>query len=299
MLKIQANNNYHTLTREYDTKSASPEHGKWQNKYEPGWNIKPQSYFLHDILDMHHFTQAYPSTRRKYLANNIYPWIKPVFMYRENPLDKENFKQVKGYKDKTLYTPFRNYVTIPNNTSTKLHKLPDRLKQDDIQCILGMKIISIKDNDDKYYNRGVATNLIYHSNLTSNFIGSGLLNTTVLSVVYITRQDGMINHDIYYSWCKETKLAFPEDLKHTELKNDKALSNIIMDRSIKNKHNNLSVIDSIRNKKEYVWYLPFDKWMMFSAGNVFSRPHKSSYKKPKGISTWKKRKIARRKETRR
>jgi len=160
-------------------------------------------------------------------------------------------------------------------------------------------LLNDKDNDDKYYNRGVATNLIYHSNLTSNFIGSGLLNTTVLSVVYITRQDGMINHDIYYSWCKETKLAFPEDLKHTELKNDKALSNIIMDRSIKNKHNNLSVIDSIRNKKEYVWYLPFDKWMMFSAGNVFSRPHKSSYKKPKGISTWKKRKIARRKETRR
>ena len=310
MLKVQSNPNYKTLTRVYDTMSAG-----YTGYYSPGLNIKPQSYFLHDIIDITHFKNAHPTNQGHYQANDRYPWKYPQYyrhqerLYTQQDIDSGNiFDTPTGYGKEEPYKPFRQYKLIKKescnpftgdiNITNTLEKKPDNLASDDIQCILGMRIIDINNTKDKYYPKN---HLYYHSNLTSSLIGAfgRIENNTVLSVVYITRKDGKINHDIYYSWCKETRLAFPEDLKHTTLENDIALSDKRMDKSIKSKHDTLSVIDSIRNKKEYIWYLPVDKWLTEKNGHTFSRPHKSSYKRPKTISTWQKRRTAKRKENRR
>ena len=173
---------------------------------------------------------------------------------------------------------------------------PEQLKADDIQCIVGAKVIQLSDN--KYAGNGWRAPSKYeylqsHTNVES-FMTSHAINRSrnVLSVVYISRKDGLINHDIYYRWCKETKLPFPEQLKHTSLDNDCSNTYKVLNLSIKNKHNALSCIDSIRNKKVYTWQIPFDDKSK-TATKIFTRPSKSRYDRYWQIDTYKKRRLRR------
>ena len=122
MLKNDAHYDYLTLTREYDTNSCNTPRLSTYTKsketplyYTPGWHTQPQSYFLHDIIDMSHFKAGYAQPRHYYKSNAVYPWTKPRFnhhYYRGHKTIEDNFDKVTGYKDNTPYTPFRNYTTI-------------------------------------------------------------------------------------------------------------------------------------------------------------------------------------------
>lgn len=177
---------------------------------------------------------------------------------------------------------------------------PETLEPNDIQCIVGAKVIRLPNNKEQY-NGFQGGGDYYHlrgyigieAQMAQNVRGWELFaGREVLSVVYISRKDGLINHDIYYTWCKETGLPFPEQLKHTSLNNDCSNTYKVLNLQIKNKHNYLSVIDSIRNKKVYTWQVPYDNKDK-EATKIFSRPSKSRYDRHWQIDSYKKRRLRR------
>ncbi len=183
------------------------------------------------------------------------------------------------------------------------------LQSTDIQCIIGARILRNTDRTVHGYTykpipRTRCYN--YQRRIISNgwyghdyrYVHKGRDNDLrqieydpVLSVVYITKQDGLINHDIYFRWCKETGLPFPEDLIHTPISHDRALSNV---RSVsvgtKSSYDELGLIDSIRKKRTFMWALPFIKDGIrnidYSDIKVFNRIPKSSYNRAWTISTY-------------
>ena len=115
----------------------------------------------------------------------------------------------------------------------------------------------------------------------------------ILSVVYLTKCDGVINHDIYFRWCKETSLPFPEDLIHTPSDEDRSLSSVkSISQSSKSSYTALGLIDSIRKKRTFLWSVPFIKDGVKNITKqdikVFNRIPKSSYQRPWTISTYNK-----------
>ena len=159
---------------------------------------------------------------------------------------------------------------------------PETIQSDDVQCVVGMKLM---DNT----RRG---NRPYHNYLHVPHNISGVEGYTdmQMSVVYISRQDGKLCNDTYLMYCEETKLLFPEQLKHTSLKNDVAWSEQNIMNVLKSRYDHdLCLFDAFRRKKEFVWFVPNTDWDNEQSMHVFTPPQKSTYKRPKGISTWRKR----------
>ena len=153
--------------------------------------------------------------------------------------------------------------------------------------------MKILDNTTSY-----SSSRPYHSKLDVPHHRHPQTRDTIMSVVYISRQDGKLCCDSYLLYCEETKLLFPEQLKHTSLKNDVAWSeqNIINSLKTHVDMSNLSLFDAVRRKKAFIWFIPSTKWNTAETMHEFTHAHKSTYKKPNSISTWRKRRaMARRK----
>ena len=210
--------------------------------------------------------------------------------YNSNPHPDRVFEKIgHNYKTYRDYTPRYNLVK------------PDRPKKDDIQCIVGAKVIRLTNN---YVSKNIPDSFChsYESYMLPTYIQRVVNNKTsgpesrkFLSVIYIHRKDGTINHDVYFRWCKETSLPFPDDLIHTEYDIDENLSgNKNLDRGTKAHYTELGLIDSIRHKKRFLWCIPFmnNRTRNINRDNIkmFSKMSKSSAKRPWTIDTYAKRK---------
>ena len=198
---------------------------------------------------------------------------------------------VSGNKDVPRYTPTREAVFGTNYDSKKresefyIYFKPEKIQSDDIQCVLGMKIV----NNTTSYGKARP----YHPKLEVPHHRHPQTRDTIMSVVYISRQDGKLCCDSYLMYCEETKLLFPEQLKHTNLRNDIAWSEQNILSTIKTPatpyNSNLSLFDAVRRKKAFVWFVPSTKWDTPETMHEFTHAYKSTYKKPNSISTWRKR----------
>lgn len=204
---------------------------------------------------------------------------------------------------------FRDQVDYGSTT----HSGPPRkLTKQDSQCIIGARLIPGNQHiSSQYTYKSIPNTNCYNyeaSLLPRGYYGPAVnpnLHTyaynDMLSVVYLTKCDGLINHDVYFRWCKETSLPFPEDLVHTPSNQDKALSSIKdIAQCSKNSYHELGIIDSIRKKRTFLWAVPFIKDRIKNIDKqdikVFNRIPKSSYQRPWTISTYTK--LAERRERR-
>lgn len=197
----------------------------------------------------------------------------------------------------------------------------ERVKKTDVQCIVGARVMTAGSHynythlrihnlkTDYYwdYKQNMIpgnTGYVRHPNesLTCSWRSKSNRDVFIyrekgykyLSVMYITRKNGLINHDIYFRWCHETGLPFPEDMVHTSEDLDVALSTIKgIGHSMKSSYSALGIIDSIRKKKVYPWAIPFisdeKKNIKKKDIKVFSRMSKSSANRPWTIMTYTKR----------
>jgi len=196
----------------------------------------------------------------------------------------------------------------------------EHVKKTDVQCIVGARIMTSASYSNYTHLNIHNLKQTYYWDYRENMISSNIgyvrhPNETVtmnwktrdnrdfiyrekgykyLSVMYITRKDGLINHDIYFRWCHETGLPFPEDMVHTSENLDVALSTIKgIGHSMKSSYSALGIIDSIRKKKVYPWAIPYisgtKKNIKKEDIKVFSRMSKSSAKRPWTIMTYTKR----------
>ena len=174
----------------------------------------------------------------------------------------------------------------------------DIVKANDIQCILGIRKIRVGTRN--YYDSGLpqhATLQIPYMVTEQSGIPYRLLQTLpeiageCLSIVYISRKDGRICNDIFHTWCAETGLPFPDQLIHTALVNDVALSEQKLSAGTKSYYYNgyLSMFDCFRNKKIFGWFLRFKDWGKKNVFRVVKSAYKTTYKKPKQLHTWKRR----------
>lgn len=167
------------------------------------------------------------------------------------------------------------------------------LEDTDIQCILGVKVIpltNVTEWDNRPHNNDVQIPHVM-SESTTKIRGESSSSVKVLSVIYISRKDGRICNDIYPTWCAETGLPFPEQLKHTALEDDVALSEQKLPAGTKNyfRQGYLSLFDCFRNKKIFGWFLPVTEWGYKKAFKIFKSAYKTSYKNPRKLNTWKRR----------
>ena len=165
-------------------------------------------------------------------------------------------------------------------------------KDTDVQCILVAKVINAHTGVD-WNDRPHHQDVQIPNDMTEMTDIPRLQSARgkVLSVIYISRKDGRICNDMYPTWCAETGLPFPEQLKHTALEDDVALSEVKLPAGVKNYFQSgyLSLFDCFRNKKIFGWFLPVTQWGTKSAFKVFKSAYKTSYKKPRKLNTWRQR----------
>ncbi len=169
----------------------------------------------------------------------------------------------------------------------------------DIQCIIGCKLIpktmfkfNQEQSQDAYRRLQDFGEYKPDNILNSALDGNDYQGKYWLSVVYISRKDGNINNDIYLRWCNETKLPFPDDMIHTPLKDDRTWSDECLNLTEKKAGyygHTLSMFDYFRNKKKFMWFIPFNKWGNTDYLQGFTGVYKSRYSQPSKINTWKKR----------
>lgn len=174
--------------------------------------------------------------------------------------------------------------------------LPSRT---DIQCIIGCKLIPSdmfrlnKDQSQDAYRRIQGYGEYKPEDILNAEVGKRDYHGKYwLSVVYVGRKDGDINNDIYLRWCNETKLPFPDDLIHTPLKDDRTWSDECLNLNEKKASyygHSISMFDYFRNKKRFMWFIPFNKWGNTDYLQGFTSVFKSKYSQPSKINTWKKR----------
>ena len=179
----------------------------------------------------------------------------------------------------------------------------DDLKDTDIQCILGIRKVDLEkriDYQDRPDSSVVPDNCQIPHDVTEQTSKPYHLNNPngkaeCLSIIYISRKDGKLCNDIFHTWCAETGLPFPEQLKHTALIDDCALSEVKHVAGIKNYFSSgwLSLFDVFRHKKLYGWYLPFSQWGTRKAFKALRSAFKTSYKRPKKLNTWRQRRTRR------
>ena len=304
-------NRYRNKHRGFDTE-ANPNYHTLNYKQDGIWRATNNSY---NYVGLH-----YPITQSRMIASHMdrihegtYGWYSKDHEYKDRAVHT-------GVSKNHRYKPTRTYEIINKKPSVEKHWIkaedfsnirnhhrqsyeieysyhPPKIKATDIQCIVGTKVL---DSDDSYRRDYSLPQSIYdmfglESMGNVNIDHYSRYNSQpnkVLSVVYISRKDGQLCHDIYYRWCKETQLPFPEDMKHTSEDNDIAWSNAKISPSIKGGNNSdsrLSLFDLCRNKKEFKWTIPFSKLGDSEHLKAYTSTFKSSYKKPSSINTWRKR----------
>lgn len=294
------NPDYKALTYSYlDTKSS--DYSYMMNRYKDFKipYVKPTSVATRYMVDNAHI---------RYYGNAVNDYKDTLYVdsyctpdeaertARQNLQDRKDraFVRVKsgvtvGDEKVPRYSPTReavfgtHYDPVKREAEFCIYFKPEKIQHDDVQCVLGMKIL---DNTTSY-----AGNRPYHSKLSVPHHRHPQTRDTIMSVVYISRQDGKLCCDSYLLYCEETKLLFPEQLKHTSLRNDVAWSeqNIINSLKTHVDMSNLSLFDAVRRKKAFLWFVPSTKWDTAETMHEFTHAHKSTYKKPNSISTWRKR----------
>jgi len=250
---------------------------------------KPYSYHLQQDIDT--------SMWRFYLSSHFMPVTQEystAITDRQKVMQPQKITRSKNAKEYKWFHKFNPEITDEHDYQWEkgykcIGKFQEKLPNaDDFQCVVGIRIINTQDfTGSRQFNADYPRPERAWNNFVHNFKPK-----EVMSVVYISRKDGRLCHDTYYNWCAETKLPFPEQLKHTVLENDICVIDKPMRPSLKNDrggNTGFTDFDRCRNAKKFSWYLPFDKWGDHRNLKVFNRPHKSSYKKPKQISTYRSR----------
>ena len=265
---------------------------------------KPYSYHAHKELDKVHMSHKlhaedeYGYYQYNWSPEDINSKLEEIRTSGNHPVTKAKTAKPYvpfGHVRWSKYPESDRGQHRPDRWRIKYHVRPKTPRHDDIQCILGVKIVSAEtarsgktpyhvDRDVEFPREFGYTLCRYR------YKQSASEPRTVMSVVYISRSDGKLCNDIFYVWCDETKLPFPEQLIHTTAENDVALSGKPMKPDEKRRSGgHLQHMDYARNKKKFNWFLPVSKWGDYSSLRTFTSPYKSSYKKPKTISTYRKR----------
>lgn len=281
----KANPNYLSLNYHTDTRVKA---GYPMKEYD---STKPYSWYLQQDID--HTMWSNYSAENYIASSQEYESAVADRLRCMRPIKVTRSKTAKDYK---WFHKFNPEVTQQHEYSWDKGWKPVaqwQLKMpnaDDVQCIVGIRILDTHAYKKKYIKNNDIPEPSKPYNCIYPFNRDQMRK--VMSVVYISRQDGRLCHDTFTNWCEETKLPFPEQLKHTALENDVCMVDKPMKPSIKsnrNHHIQWSDFDRFRNAKQFAWYLPFDKWGEQGNKRVFNKPHKSSYKKPKQISTYRSR----------
>jgi|TARA_B110000263_G_scaffold79395_1_gene69355 hypothetical protein len=241
--------------------------------------------------DKHILTWTIPETETKY-RNGRYQ-----FNYHDHTRKGVGVESVEVKKHVSERNVFRDeeFWSLSGND----------LKDTDIQCMLGCRVVKLEKNinyDDGVHRHGQSmsasqipskitaqTQVPYYQRKSNHFLDSkeGL----ALSVVYLSRKDGKICNDIYTTWCHETGLPFPDQLKHTALEDDVAMSEQKHRAGTKSyfQEGYLSLFDVFRNKKILGWFLPFSTWGTRQGFKTFKSAFKTTYLRPRKLNTWKRR----------